>query len=210
MEITEWYTIKALSLPSSWIAFLSSMLIVGLLLWKVYRKEVASIYADAVLTLILVWKFSVIVTDFSIVIKHPLTILYFNGGMIGFVIGLLFMLATLWKKLRSRGILEEDLQALFLSSILCQSFYQIIMAILNDAFLWQKGLTIISFSCWIVIAFWKRNEGIIWHRQLLILFFFSHMLIASLQPLGIWQLSVLVTLLFIIFRILVQPRRNKS
>ncbi|MGM9965863.1 hypothetical protein CW357_03475 [Rummeliibacillus sp. TYF005] len=210
MEITEWYTIKALSLPSSWIAFLSSMLIVGLLLWKVYRKEVASIYADAVLTLILVWKFSVIVTDFSIVIKHPLTILYFNGGMIGFVIGMLFMLATLWKKLRSRGILEEDLQALFLSSILCQSFYQIMMAILNDAFLWQKGLTIISFSCWIVIAFWKRNEGIIWHRQLLILFFFSHMLIASLQPLGIWQLSVLVTLLFIIFRILVQPRRNKS
>ncbi len=186
------------------------MLIVGLLLWKVYRKEVASIYADAVLTLILVWKFSVIVTDFSIVIKHPLTILYFNGGMIGFVIGMLFMLATLWKKLRSRGILEEDLQALFLSSILCQSFYQIMMAILNDAFLWQKGLTIISFSCWIVIAFWKRNEGIIWHRQLLILFFFSHMLIASLQPLGIWQLSVLVTLLFIIFRILVQPRRNKS
>lgn len=210
MEITEWYTIKALSLPSSWIAFLSSMLIVGLLLWKVYRKEVASIYADAVLTLILVWKFSVIVTDFSIVIKHPLTILYFNGGMIGFVIGMLFMLATLWKKLRSRGILEEDLQALFLSSILCQSFYQIMMAILNDAFLWQKGLTIISFLCWIVIAFWKRNEGIIWHRQLLILFFFSHMLIASLQPLGIWQLSVLVTLLFIIFRILVQPRRNKS
>ncbi|WP_299513768.1 hypothetical protein [uncultured Rummeliibacillus sp.] len=210
MEITEWYTIKALSLPSSWIAFLSSMLIVGLLLWKVYRKEVASIYADAVLTLILVWKFSVIVTDFSIVIKHPLTILYFNGGMIGFVIGMLFMLATLWKKLRSRGILEEDLQALFLSSILCQSFYQIMMAILNDAFLWQKGLTIISFSCWIVIAFWKRNEGIIWHRQLLILFFFSHMLIALLQPLGIWQLSVLVTLLFIIFRILVQPRRNKS
>lgn len=210
MGITEWYTIKALSLPSSWIAFLSSMLIVGLILWRLYRKDVASIYVDAVFTLILIWKFSVIVTDFSIVIKYPLTILYFNGGMIGFVIGMLFMLATLWKKLRSSGLLEEDLHALFLSSILCQSFYQIMMAILNDAFWWQKGLTIISFSCWIMIAFWKRNEGIIWHRQLLVLFFFSHMLLASLQPLGVWQLSVLITLLFTIFGIFVQPRRNKS
>lgn len=210
MGITEWYTIKALSLPSSWIAFLSSMLIVGLILWRLYRKDVASIYVDAVFTLILIWKFSVIVTDFSIVIKYPLTILYFNGGMIGFVIGMLFMLATLWKKLRSSGLLEEDLHALFLSSILCQSFYQIMMAILNDASSWQKGLTIISFSCWIMIAFWKRNEGIIWHRQLLVLFFFSHMLLASLQPLGVWQLSVLMTLLFTIFSIFVQPRRNKS
>lgn len=210
MEITEWYTLKAFTMPSSWVSFLGSLLIVGIIIRFLFRKELASIYVDAVLTLILTWKFSVIVTDFSIVIRHPLTILYFNGGMIGFIIGLLFMFASLWKKLRSRGFLEKDLHALFLSSILCQSFYQILMAFLNDAFLWQKGLTIIAFLCWIIVALWKRNASSMWHKQLLLLFFFSHMLIASLQPLGIWQLSVWISLLLILFTILLQPRRIKS
>lgn len=210
MEITEWYSIKSLTMPSSWISFLNSLLIVGFIIWIIFRKELASIYVDAVLTLILTWKFSVIVTDFSIVVRHPLTILYFNGGMIGFVIGLLFMFASLWKKLKSRGFLEKDLQALFVSSILCQSFYQIMMAFLNDGLLWQKGITIIGFLCWSMVALWKRNASTIWHQQLLLLFFFSHALIASFQPLGIWQLSVWVSLLLILFTILLQPRRIKK
>lgn len=207
MQITEWYSIKALTMPSSCVSFLISIIIVGLILGILYRKEIASIFVDAILWLILIWKFSVIVTDFSLVIKHPLTLLYFNGGMIGLIIGMLFMLFTLWKKLRRRGFLEGDLQSLFLASILSQSFYQILMAILNDALLWQKALTIISFSCWIMLAFWKRKAGFMWHMQLLLLFFCTHLFIASLQPLGIWQVSVLLTLLLVVFRIFLQPRR---
>ncbi|WP_146552384.1 hypothetical protein [Rummeliibacillus sp. SL167] len=207
MQITEWYNIKSLTMPSTWVSFLLSIVIVGLILGILYKKEVVSIFVDAMLELILIWKFSVIVTDFSLVIKHPLTMLYFNGGMIGLIIGMLYMLLTLWKKLRRRGFIEEDLQSLFLASILSQSFYQIWMAILNDALLWQKALTIISFSCWMLIAFWKGKAGSIWHMQLLLLFFCTHLFIASLQPLGIWQVSVLVTLLLVLFRIFLQPRR---
>ncbi|MGG0658266.1 hypothetical protein [Rummeliibacillus pycnus] len=210
MQVTEWYSIKALTIPSSWVALLSSFVLTGLLLWILYRKEIATIFSDAVLQLILIWKFSVIVTDFSMVIKHPLTILYFNGGMMGLILGILFMWVSLWNKLRQRGLKEEDLQAVFVSIILCSSFYQILMAVLNDAALWQKVLTITSFACWIMLALWKRKANLIWHNQLLLLFLCTYVLIATLQPLGIWQLSVLVTAMLVLFNIFLQSRRVQS
>lgn len=210
MQVTEWYIIKSLTVPSSWVALMSSFVLMGLLLWILYRKEIASIFSDAVLQFVLIWKFSVIVTDFSSVIKHPLTILYFNGGMMGLVAGILFMCISLWHKIRQRGFIEEDLHAVFVSIILCTSFYQILMSILNEAALWQKVLTITSFTCWVLLALWKRNARALWHNQLLLLFLCTHLFIATLQPLGIWQISVLVTAIFVLFNILLQPRRVQS
>ncbi|WP_102692903.1 hypothetical protein [Rummeliibacillus pycnus] len=209
MQVTEWYSLKTLMIPSSWVALVSSFVLMWLLLRVLYRKEIANIFLDAVLQLILVWKFSVIVTDFSMVIKQPLTILYFNGGMMGFGIGILFMCGTLWYKFHQNRLKEDALQAVFMTIILCSSSYQIWMASLNDATLWQKALTITGFSCWIILALWKRKEKPIWHRQLLLLFLCTHVLIATLQPLGIWQLSVFVTFIFVIFNLTLKSNHLK-
>ncbi|WP_397537267.1 hypothetical protein [Rummeliibacillus pycnus] len=201
MQVTEWYSIRALTMSSSWVALFISFVLMGLLLWILYSKEIASIFSDVALQLILIWKFSVIVTDFSMVIKHPLTILYFNGGMIGFVLGILFICIKLWYKLRQSSFKVEYLQAVFVTSILCSSMYQILMTFLNDAALWQRVLTITSFTCWIMLALWKRKADFTWHKQLLLLFLCTHAFVATLQPLGIWQLSVLVTTMLGLFNL---------
>lgn len=210
MQITEWYSFKALTMPSSWVALIISFVIIGVLLRILYSKEITSMYSDAVLELILIWKLSVIVTEFSMVIENPLIILYFNGGMIGFVLGMLIILTKLWYKLHKRGLKEEDLQAIFMAIILCIAMDQILMAFLNDAVLWQKSLTIISFMCWIVLAFWKNRANFIWQKQLLLLFLCTHIFVATLQPLGIWQPSVMVTAVLVVFFIFVRKNNGTA
>ncbi|MGE7622520.1 hypothetical protein ACQKMD_05470 [Viridibacillus sp. NPDC096237] len=80
MPVTEWYTIRGVTLPTSWVSALIAFTLTGFILWWRYSRKKASVYADHAIFFILIWKFSVIVTDLSLVIKQPLIILFFNGG----------------------------------------------------------------------------------------------------------------------------------
>ena len=83
MNITAIYTIGKLSFPSTWLAVLLAMLVTGIILYVQFSKAMASLYSDVAAIFILVWKFSVVLTDFSTVKQQPLALLYFNGGKLG-------------------------------------------------------------------------------------------------------------------------------
>ena len=76
---TEWYKIFSLTVPSTWIAFVLAAVITGIILYVKFGKEASSQFGDLVFVFIIVWKLSVVLTDFTTVIKYPLMILYFSG-----------------------------------------------------------------------------------------------------------------------------------
>ena len=91
MPVTSFFTIGSLSVPSSWIALMAAFVVAYSAVRFRYGKKHAEIIGDAFFYLVIVWKLSVVLTDFDSVLRSPLAIVYFHGGVVGFYLGLLFI-----------------------------------------------------------------------------------------------------------------------
>ncbi|OMC81713.1 hypothetical protein [Viridibacillus sp. FSL H8-0123] len=210
MSVTEWYTIRGVTLPTSWVSVLIAFTLVGIILWWRYGKKEASVYADHAIFFILIWKFSVIVTDLSLVIKQPLIILFFNGGTMGFYIAIVATCISIFRQLKKNVFAASQLRTLTMAFILTQSVYQIAMAMQFDGLAWQRWLTVVAFIIWLLIAIKNGLNQDIWRKQLIILFSLSHIMIALLQPDGFWQKTLMATFIFSLFVLLVHFLKDKS
>lgn len=103
LPVTEWFIIKSLTVPSSWVAVLLALILTGIVVWRVFGKETEDWYSDAAILFLLVWKLSVVVTDFDMILDSPLSILYFNGGETGLYLGVIAALGRLFWQLRRKG-----------------------------------------------------------------------------------------------------------
>ncbi|MGE6487653.1 hypothetical protein [Paenisporosarcina sp. NPDC076898] len=198
MPVTEWFIIKSLTLPSSWIAVFLALLITGIVLWVKFGKDTEDWFIDAAILFILVWKFSVLITDFEMILEFPLAILYFNGGETGLFVGVLSALGRLLWQLKSKGWPEIDFVALIIAFVLLQSLYQFLMVSMNEAEFWQKLMTIVIFSGIIILTWMKVFTSNVWRLQLLILLLLAHILVAIIQPEGVFQSPLLITVFFLI------------
>lgn len=194
MQVTEWYIIRSMTLPSSWVSVIIALIVTWFILWKFYGRAVEDWFSDTAIVFIVVWKLSVILTDFKMVIEFPLSILYFNGGKIGVFLGLFAALTKLYLLLRKRGFKEQDLKALLFGFISMQVIYQFLMVFLNDGLMWQKAITIIFFGLFVIFASLRilRDEKAI--QQISIVLLFVHIIVAMLQPNGLFQTPLFVTL----------------
>ncbi|MGB3261009.1 hypothetical protein [Paenisporosarcina sp.] len=209
MPVTEWFIIKSLTLPSSWVAVILALIITGIVLWIKFGKDTEDWYSDAAILFILVWKFSVLITDFEMILEFPLAILYFNGGETGLFLGLLSALGRLLWQLKRKGWPEIDFVALIIAFVLLQSLYQFLMVSMNEAEFWQKLMTIAIFSGMTLLTWLKVFASNIWRLQLLVLMLLAHILAAIIQPEGLFQSSLLITVLFLICGITVYVFLNK-
>jgi hypothetical protein len=67
-----------------------------------YGKSFADKFSNAAFLFVIVWKFSIILFQFPLVLQAPMSILYFNGGTYGFWLGLAAaLLYTYMKKMPS-------------------------------------------------------------------------------------------------------------
>ncbi|HSO57878.1 MAG TPA: hypothetical protein VLQ66_06540 [Paenisporosarcina sp.] len=198
MPVTEWYIIKSLTIPSSWLAVLMAILITGIIVWRKFGKETEDWFSDTAILFLLVWKFSVVLTDFEMIIDSPLSILYFNGGSVGLFLGLSVALSKLLWKFRRKQWPRSELVALLFSMVMLQSLYQLFMVILNESVLWVKIVTIVLFAVLATLTWLKIAVSHTWQIQLSVLFLITHMFVALIQPQGILQTPLFVTSLFVI------------
>ncbi|MFF3100839.1 hypothetical protein [Viridibacillus arvi] len=210
MPVTEWYTIRGVTLPTSWVSVLIAFTLAGIILWWRYGKKEASVFVDHAIFFILVWKFSVIVTDLSLVIKQPLIILFFNGGTVGFYIAIVATCISIFRQFKKNAFAASQLRTLTMAIIITQSLYQITMALQNDGLAWQRWLTVVAFFIWLFIAIKNGLNQDIWRKQLIILFSLSHVFIALLQPGGFWQKSLMATFIFSLFVLFVHFSKDNS
>lgn len=178
-----------MTISSAWVAFLlAAFFTYWIVRWKT-DKSIADLYGDVIFYFIIVWKLSVVITDFKVVVKSPLTILYFNGGTIGLFLGItaaaLMVVYTFHKKKLSFNMLSGVL----ISVVLTQSFYQIFIGIFNDGPFWSKTITIVLLGMTILFYSLNSKNTMSLFTLLLILFSGIMLFISSIQPAGIFQIS---------------------
>lgn len=209
MPVTEWYIIKSLTVPSSWIAVILAILITGIVLWRVFGKVTEQWFSDTSILFLLAWKLSVVITDFDMIIDFPLSILYFNGGTTGLFIGLIVALARLLWLLRRQGWPERELVAMLIALVMVQSLYQFIMVLLNETALWQKVITAMLFVGLTTLTWLKASISSVWRIQLTLMFLGIHIFVALIQPHGMFQTPLFVTGVFLISFVMVYYLTNE-
>ena len=83
----KWYSIGAFTFPSSWGAIVIAFLVTGIFLKLYYGSKKDEWFGNSVFCFILTWKFSYILFNFPAFIKQPLSVIYFQGGRMGFWLG---------------------------------------------------------------------------------------------------------------------------
>lgn len=210
MPVTEYYLIGSITVPSNWVALIVGFLVAYIAIRKRYGKQLAERFSDAVFYIIIIWKLSVVITDFSTVIKAPMAIVYFNGGMIGFCLGLVFVALRLLLDVRKERLDISSVIGLFMGAVIVQAVYQVMMALLNDGGLVPKIVTAIGFLS-LVVYLWivakKTEENSI---LLPILFMAVHFFVATLQPRGLTDSSFFVSMSIGLFFIALFWRMNAN
>lgn len=200
---TEWYSIRALTLPATAVALLITFFIVWLILRVQFSKKWSEVYADAIFTFLIVWKLSLLVTDFKAVVNNPLSLLYFNGGTIGIYLGVIVVSLQIWRKRHNLQLEKQDIIPCSWAIILTQSIYQMIVVLLNDNTTSSEIITLVVLSVLTIIILWKLAAM----KQALLLYTVGYLIVALFQTLGIWQTTVGVSVVLLCLGLAIQYER---
>ncbi|MBD8519655.1 hypothetical protein [Lysinibacillus fusiformis] len=199
---TNWYSIRALTLPATAIALLITFFIVWLILRLQFSKKWSEAYSDAAFTFILVWKFSLLVTDFKSVVAQPISLLYFNGGTVGVFLGAIAASLQVWRKRYKLSLQGHHIIAYSWAIILTQSIYQWLVVLFNDNSTTSEVITLMVLSVLTVFILWKMQGGV---KRGLILYTAGLIIVAAFfQPLGIWQTAIGMSLLLLCLGIVLE------
>ncbi|WP_203245975.1 hypothetical protein [Sporosarcina beigongshangi] len=204
MPVTDYFTIVNTSVPSSWIALIVAFVVAYSAIRIRYGKKYAEILSDAFFYLIIVWKLSVLLTDFSSVIRSPLSLIYFDGGVVGFYLGLVFVAGKILWDSKKKRLTAKGIQALLTGAVVVQAVYQVMMVLLNDGELVVQVVTVVAFVLF-VIVYWMKGDGSL---PFIGLFVAVHVFVAVWQPAGLLDTPFITTLLIGLF-FMVLDRRNR-
>ncbi|WP_262173729.1 hypothetical protein [Saccharococcus sp. Marseille-Q5394] len=199
MTVTKLFLIGNFTAPSTWIALIIAFILSYIAVRLKFGKQSANRFGDAIFYVIIIWKLSVIITDFKIVINAPFALLYFNGGIIGFILGLSFVAFRTWLDWQKKRIDKDMLVALFIGAVSVQAVFQVMMALLNEGSLFARVGTAVVFLS-LLFFIWKNIEQSESHIvQLSLLFMAAHVFVAVIQPKGLMNPPLLVTVLIGLF-----------
>lgn len=208
MPVTNYFLIGNTTVPSSWIALIIAFAIAyGVIRFK-FEKHVASQLADYLFYFIIVWKLSVVLTNFKTVIHSPLSIIYFHGGRVGIFLGLIVVGCKIYVDMKKKRLYKEDLLPLFVGSVIIQAAYQIIMVLLNESTWLIQFITIVIFGIFSIFIWFVSKRTGISLSQLAFLFAALHLFVGSFQPAGIFGTSVIATIIMSLFFVLFELKRN--
>ncbi|MBE1555037.1 hypothetical protein [Sporosarcina limicola] len=209
MTVTNYYIIGSFTVPSSWIALIVAFVVAYSAVRTRYGKKHAEILSDAFFYLVIVWKLSVILIDFSTVIRSPLTVLYFHGGILGFYFGLVFIIGKILWGVKKGRYHTDGLISLFSGAVLTQVVFQLLMVLLNEGEWVAQGMTIVVFTLFAVYFWLISGKSGNWTIQLALLFMAVHVFVASFQPKGLVGTPLITTIVNgILFAILFSLERR--
>ncbi|MGN7387090.1 hypothetical protein [Sporosarcina sp. SAFN-015] len=210
MTVTKLFYIVNLTVPSTWIALIIAFLLSYIAIRLKFGKQIANRFGDAIFYLIIIWKLSVIITDFKIVIQAPLSIVYFNGGIVGFILGLAYVAFRTWLDWKKGRVDKDVLAALFIGAVSVQAIFQVMMVLLNEGSLLARVGTAVVFLGYLFFV-WKNVEVSRSHIVYLsLLFMAAHVFVAVIQPKGLMNPPLLVTFLLGLFFIVIFVDKRTS
>ncbi|MDV6376939.1 hypothetical protein ORD22_01505 [Sporosarcina sp. GW1-11] len=191
----QYYPIGSITVPSSWIAFIVGFAITYLVIRYYFGKTYGERIGNVFFNVIIIWKLSVILTDFSTVLHYPLSILYFHGGTVGWLLALsLVGLHTLWQAYRQKWQ-RIDQWSLLLALLSWQTVYQMVMALLNEDNLFVKVVTITMFFLLSILAFWSYRKNVNTVSELAGIWIAVHFMVSAFQSGGFLLTTFITTIL---------------
>lgn len=207
MPVTTYFIIGNLSVPSSWIALMTAFVVAYSAVRIRYGKKHAETIGDAFFSLVIVWKLSIVLTDFDSVLRSPLAIVYFHGGVVGFYLGLLVIAGkTLWGIKRGR-LDTNGFRALFTGAVLVQVVYQVLMVLLNEGEMIAQVVTVVVFGLFAVFFWMNSGKTDNWPVQLTLVFIVVHVFVAAVQPDEFIQTPLISTVVMGLFFVIVFLRK---
>lgn len=207
MPVTDYYLIGKVTVPSAWIAFLAGFFITYVLIRLHFGKKHAQEVGDALFYLVIIWKFSVVLTDFSSVLQAPLSILYFHGGKWGFFLGLLFVT---WNILRKHVSSKHAIWTILLTAVSWQSIYEVTMVLLNQGGVWVKIGTVVIFAAMMAVAWWMFVKQHNSPFDMAVLWAAGNVFAAAFQPGPFWGTSLIVSLWIAAFLIIMKEKKERK
>lgn len=193
MSDTKMFMIGSITVPSTWIALAMAFVIAFGVVRIRSGKIAADVFSDALFYFIIVWKLSVILTNFETVIKSPLSIIYFNGGIVGFYLGLAVAGARIVLDSRKNYSFER-LVALFVGAVSIQVVFQILMVVMNPGDWLVNVVTVGLFLGFGVLVWLNAYKSTSWAIQLTVLWIAVHVFVAAFQEQGITGTPVIATI----------------
>ncbi|WP_299743132.1 hypothetical protein [Rossellomorea sp. y25] len=204
--IEQWYTIGSFTFPASWGAIISSVILTFLFLFFWDRKA-SDWYSNGIFTFLLVWKLSVIVVDFQTVMKHPITILYFHGGVVGYWLGLIAALTYIFVKK------VDHPSTIIISWMVTVLVFEAVLHMLHHHYL-LAGIQVL-LNLLITVFFIKKasdSGGDIWAGQLLVMFTLVQLFLSAF--IGGFEFTVttwtyLIMMTYLIFLLNIRRKHNE-
>ncbi|WP_153732018.1 hypothetical protein [Sporosarcina obsidiansis] len=194
MPVTQYYPVGAITVPSSWIAlivgFVMTYLFIRIYFGKILGERIGNIFFN----MVIIWKFSVILTDFSTVRHYPLSILYFHGGTFGWLLALLIVgVLTIRQGIKEKWTHRERWM-LLLALISWQTVYQVMMTFLNEGSLQVKWGTIAAFLGLWILTFWSYRKTSNTVSELSAIWLAVHFMVSAFQPGAFWNIPLITTI----------------
>lgn len=208
MLVTNYFLLYNLTVPSSWIALIIAFVIAYSIVRLRFGKHLAEQLADLIFYFIIVWKLSVLITNFETVLHSPLSIIYFHGGRFGIFLGLFVMGLKVFINLKKKILYKDDLFALYFGSVIVQAVYQLLMILLNEVGWLAQLMTLIMFTAFVLFILFMGKRTSVSLSQLALLFAAIHLFTGSFQPAGILGTSVIATIIMSLFFVYFDLNRN--
>lgn len=210
MFITKYFQVFNLTVPSSWIALLLSFAMAYVIVRVKFGKASAHFLGDAIFYFVIVWKLSVVLTDFKTILQSPLSILYFNGGVVGVYLGVLAVGIHLFIASKNNGLSHSHTFSMLVASIATLSMYQLWMALFNTGPFLIRFVTVVVFFVFILILVVFMDQFKDMLKEFILLTIGLHLFISVLQPAGIFQTSTIITIIVGGVSLLSMMRKRKS
>ncbi|BCB05675.1 hypothetical protein KH172YL63_38080 [Bacillus sp. KH172YL63] len=152
------------------------------LLLHFWNRKASDWYSTGIILFILVWKLSVIIVDFQTVIKHPLTLIYFHGGTVGYWSGLLAAGGYLLLKR------VDQISVTILVWLITVLFFELVFHLLEKEYLIGSIQFVFNGALLLYVKGKVRGaKGNVWSGQLLIVFTLLQILFHSIN--GAFELT---------------------
>lgn len=123
----------SIMVPAVWLAVILALLITPILYRAFFKMTLGDWYGNAALVYLLTWKLSYIALHFQMFMETPVSIIYFNGGVRGVLLALLFYSLYIFFRARRKypDTVEQSGPALFLFLLT----YAPVMSLLDNKFM---------------------------------------------------------------------------
>lgn len=173
--------IGSVTVPASWLAVLIAFVITYTALRIYVNKEAGEMLGNIFFNLVIVWKLSVIVTDFQTVRAHPMSIVYFHGGAFGWYLALAAAGFLVMRQAAKEQWTQKQLRALVIAVISWQSLYELAMLLFADGALAVKAAVFILFGAALLFGWRLWYKGINDAEDIALLFAAVHFAAAAVQ-----------------------------